>query len=88
MCVPVTRQYFKDKGRDILSLLYQNYNKVMYPSSYDDKDHVITQDTSTLVQHYDELLDYAENNVPDVVEELKQRGVIVCGRYTVMYCKP
>ena len=36
---------------------------------------MISQDTTTLVQHYNELLDYTENNVPDVIEELKQRGV-------------
>ena len=37
---------------------------------------MITQDTSTLVQHYDNLLDYTENNVPDIMEELKERGVM------------
>lgn len=76
MCVPASRKYFKDKGRDILSSLYQNYHKVanvimIVIGSYDH-----TQDTSTLIQHYDDLLDYTENNISDVVEELKQRGVL------------
>ncbi|XP_065916627.1 mitoguardin 2-like [Dysidea avara] len=67
MCVPGTRQYFKDKGREILSLLYQNYNR----------------DSSTLVQYYDDLLDYTEENVCDVSEELKMRGVMDMSFYDV-----
>lgn len=36
---------------------------------------MITQDTSAVVQYYNDLLDYTENNVSDVIMELKQRGV-------------
>lgn len=36
------------------------------------------QDSSTLVQYYDDLLTYTEGNVSDVAEELKTRGVSLC----------
>jgi len=33
------------------------------------------QDSNTLIQYYDDLLNYTEDNVSDVSDELKMRGV-------------